>query len=277
MLIITFIVGFLMGIANLIPGVSGGTMALIGGIYDRLISSINAMTALKINRETIFFLLKLLTGIVIAIFGFSPLMNHAVENIPGYTYGCFIGLVAGSVPFVLGRRTRGKKRNYLFIVLGIVLVVFLAFSANNPEQLNESNELSHSVGLLIYDGLAGFVGAASMILPGLSGAFVLLIMNEYVRILNALSSMDYSILFATGIGILLGIIFISRLLKNLLKKYPSETFSFLAGLMIGAIPDLAIRAGVYPEVAFNVFIGAVVGLIISFLLSRAGKTNRSKI
>ncbi|MFW6119518.1 MAG: DUF368 domain-containing protein [Petrotogales bacterium] len=265
-----------MGIANLIPGVSGGTMALIGGIYDRLISSINAVTTFNIDRDIVFFLLKLIAGIVIAIFGFSYLMNHAIENIPGYTYGCFIGLVGGSIPFVLKRRTRGRSSNYLFIVFGIVIVVFLAVFSHTSEMTDKTNQLSHSFGSLIYDSVAGFFGAASMILPGLSGAFILLIMNEYVRILEAISSLDLLILTFAGAGILLGIVFISRLLKRLLTKHPSKTFSFLAGLMIGSIPDLALRAGNYPQVTFDVIVGAIFGLLLSVLLSRAGKRSKGR-
>ncbi|MEA2067194.1 MAG: DUF368 domain-containing protein [Thermotogota bacterium] len=277
MLIISFIVGLLMGIANLIPGVSGGTMALIGGIYDQLISSINSVTSLKINRDAVFFLLTIISGIIIAIFGFSHLINLAIKRIPGYTYGCFIGLVAGSTPFVMKRRTKGKKSNYLFMLMGIVLVVLLAFTAGNPEKVNETGEVTHSVGSLVYDSIAGFFGAASMILPGLSGAFILLIMNEYIRIVNAVSSMDLLILLFTAIGIFLGIILVSRLLKKLLVKFPSETFSFLAGLMIGSIPDLALRAGTYPEVAFRVLGGTLFGLLMSFFLSKAGQRNNEEI
>jgi len=263
-----------MGIANLIPGVSGGTMALIGGIYDRLISSINAIVALKINREIVFFLITVVSGIAISIFAFSHLINMAIESIPGYTYGCFIGLVTGSIPFVMKRRTKGKKSDYFFIVLGVVLVVFLSFYASKPEKIGETSKVSHSIGSLMYDSIAGFFGAASMILPGLSGAFILLIMNEYVRIVNAVSSLDVIILLFTGAGILLGIVFISRLLKKLLTKFPSETFSFLAGLMIGSLPDLALRAGIYPEITFSVIIGAFFGLLMSFLLSKAGQRNK---
>jgi putative membrane protein len=262
-----------MGIANLIPGVSGGTMALIGGIYDQLISSINSVASLKKNRDAVFFLLTIIAGITISIFGFSHLISMAMERIPGYTYGCFIGLVGGSIPFVMKRRTKGKRSNYLFMLLGIVLVVLLTFTAGDPGKVNETGEVTHSIGSLVYDSIAGFFGAASMILPGLSGAFILLIMNEYERIVNAVSSMDILILLFTAVGIFLGIILISRFLKKLLVKFPSATFSFLAGLMIGSIPDLALRAGTYPEVAFRVLGGTLFGLLMSFFLSKAGQRN----
>lgn len=257
-----FIIGTLMGIANLIPGVSGGTIALLGGIYNRFISALADFTSFKFDKREVFFILKVVIGIGTGIIAFSKLMEMALIEIPGFTYGIFAGLVVGGLP-VIRKKIKGRSIPIaVFFFSGITLVIVMTILELQFANLVTGDILAHSAANFSYDILAGFFGAAAMVLPGLSGAFVLLIMGEYHRVISALNNMDVIILLFVAIGVILGIALIARLLKVLLKRYWSQTFSFLFGLMVGSLPGLIIKSA-----AENRWIQTITGLLIGALLS----------
>ncbi|MDD5683449.1 MAG: DUF368 domain-containing protein, partial [Mesotoga sp.] len=134
----------------------------------------------------------------------------------------------------------------------------------------------HGAISLVYDTVAGFFGASAMVLPGLSGAFILLVMGEYARAISAIKSFDLVIIAFIGVGVILGVLFVSRLLRYLMKKFRSETFAFLLGLMIGSIPDLITRPGKNTDLTLIVS-GVILGVLVSYLLALLEKRNKIQV
>ncbi|MBN2220335.1 MAG: DUF368 domain-containing protein [Kosmotogaceae bacterium] len=264
------LVGILMGLANLIPGVSGGTIALLGGLYERFVGSISSVSAFKTRKEDVVFLIKIFVGIVIGIFGFSAIIDISLSKVPSLMYGIFSGLVIGGIPVVFKRIEKFDSSSFSSLIVGcfFVYLVSVLDSGSGKEAV-----LNHNVMNLMYDFVAGFFGAAAMVLPGLSGAFILLIMGEYTRAIAALRNFDFVIILFIGVGVIIGIVFVSRLMKFLMKRFRSQTFAFLMGLMIGSLPDLFTRPGSNSNVLQIVF-GVVSGLAVSYLLSIFEKRNR---
>ena len=257
-----FLIGVLMGLANLIPGVSGGTIALLGGIYNRFVSVIADFTDFKIRKTDVFFMMKIVIGIAVGLLAFSRLMEFSLEKFPSFTYGLFGGLVLGGLPVLRWRVTGWNRSTAISFVAGISLVLMMTFFEFVFVQQAGVIVLEHSIGKFAYDVLAGFLGAAAMVLPGLSGAFVMLIIGEYQRAIIALNEFDVAVLIFIGVGVIVGISFIARLLKYLLKNRENQTFSFLFGLMMGSLPGLVFKNG-----AETNWINATTGLLIGTLLS----------
>jgi len=266
-------VGVLMGLANLIPGVSGGTIALLGGLYERFVGSISMLTALAFRREEMLFLIELVVGMIIGIFGFSALIDLSLSTVPSLMYGIFTGLVMGGVPVVFRRVEKLGISAFLSLAAGVAIVILISLLSPGAEGVALTD---HGAINLIYDVVAGFFGASAMVLPGLSGAFVLLVMGEYTRAISAIRSFDLVIIAFIGAGVILGVLFVSRVLKYLMKEFRSETFAFLLGLMIGSIPDLITRPGRDNDLALIVA-GVVLGVIVSFLLTLLEKRNRIQV
>ena len=280
--------GMVIGVANIIPGVSGGTMALVLGIYDRLIAAIGHFRArsfmelrdaLKVSERTaalrrfaeqhdLLFLLLLALGALVGIFGFSHLLEYLLDIHPGPTFGFFFGLVGTSVivPYSLLRR---KSWRELVAALIAVLVTvglsqlktsrdpvearaqepsreiparFPAISSPasfeeaagpSPAPATESPGPSYA-----FFFLAGAVAAAAMILPGVSGSFILLLFGVYFDVLRALTNLDAAVLAVFGLGCVVGLVVFVKFLNFLLARYYSPTMAFLAGLMVGSLWSL---------------------------------------
>ena len=272
MLYVVFI-GVLMGLANLIPGVSGGTIALLGGLYERFVGSISMLTTLKIRREEMLFLIELVVGMVIGIFGFSALIDLSLSTVPSLMYGIFSGLVIGGIPVVFKRIEKLGISALLSLAAGVAIVVLISLLSSRTGGVALTD---HGAINLVYDVVAGFFGASAMVLPGLSGAFILLVMGEYTRAISAIKSFDLVIIAFIGIGMILGVLFVSRLLKYLMKEFRSETFAFLLGLMIGSIPDLITRPGKNTDLTLIVS-GVILGVFVSYLLTLLEKRNNIQV
>lgn len=259
-----FLRGLFMGTADIMPGVSGGTVALITGIYERLIHSIS-----KINFEFVKPLLKgnfqesktilkkevdfelfipLLLGIGIAILSMSQLMQFLLTNYITYTYAFFSGLILASAYIVYTEIDGFSVKNFIFGIIGFVFAFI--FVGLNPIQAN------HSLLIIFF---SGFVAICAMILPGISGAFVLLLLGQYEYMINALNkfSINEIITFVVGAG--LGILSFSRILDYLLKNHESITMSFLVGLMLGTLrmPYQKISIADNSAIIFSVLLGII--------------------
>ena len=262
------VVGFLMGIANLIPGVSAGTVALLGGVYDKLIHAISDFLSLKLSKGELLFLIEIVVGIVVGLVGFSHLVETAIVKFPSVTYGVFTGLVIGGIPFVFSQTGNRRKSHWLNFFIGVFLVILLSLPGEATKEAGK-NILEHSPAKLSYDIFAGMIGSSSMILPGVSGAFILLLLGEYHRAIAAINALDVYVILTIGFGIILGIALISKMLNMLLERKRTATFMFLAGLMSGSIPDLLLR-----PVVFNfaqILMGISAGIVFSLYFSRIGK------
>jgi putative membrane protein len=234
---IHIIKGAIMGAANVIPGVSGGTMALVMGIYERLINSINQLNfnTLKkifITRDfksfakdtDLFFLISITVGIFLSIFSLSILLEFLFESHKILVLSYFFGLIFASVFFVGKTIKKYTPLSILLFLIGFLIaggMVFISPSSNNS-----------SFFFLI---ISGAIAMCSMILPGLSGSFVLLLLGNYELIICAINDLNFSILIPFGIGALLGLILFAKLLQFIFKKFRNNTISLLTGFIFGSL------------------------------------------
>lgn len=232
----TVFYGIAMGVANIIPGVSGGTIAFILGIYDKLTSSIgNFFTCTKKERkEYLKFLIPLFLGIGVGILIFAKIIEILYKIYPQPTSFFFIGLIIASIPIIL-KENKGKinKNSIISLAMGILVVLgFLMF--REPESINQ---LRTNFNLLYYMKLflCGAFAAAAMIIPGISGSMLLLILGEYYNILSFINGMKIIPLIFVALGILVGIILCSKLITYLFLNYKNATIYGILGLIIASI------------------------------------------
>jgi putative membrane protein len=232
--------GLCMGSADVIPGVSGGTIALITGIYEELIQAIRSIDPAVLKKiltldfkgalahTHIRFLISLLMGIGIAIFSLARLMNYLLHHQPVYTWSLFFGLIAASIVVV------GRQINNWWGVAGISFIAGTAAATLIVSLIPVTTPET-----LWFVFLCGLVAICAMILPGISGAFILLILGKYEFITATLKNPflphNALIIAVFGTGCVIGLMGFSRVLNYLLKKFHNLTIAFLTGLMTGSI------------------------------------------
>lgn len=279
--LVLLIKGFIMGIANIIPGVSGGTLALTLGIYEDFISSItHFFSNLKKNIK---FLFPVFIGIGLSLLTMSNVISKCFDKFPIPTTLFFMGLVIGGLPMLIDRvkDTKEKKQvsSYIILLSTFALVMVLAFSdyifGSGLGDVNLSN--IGGIGYLILF-LVGIIAAATMVIPGVSGSLVLMLLGYYFPIINAIKefthfdnlSSNFIILMFFGLGVLIGIVLIAKLIEWLLKKYEAKTYFGVIGFIIASV--IAIPVSVYntvesinyslPQLLIGIvvlFIGGIVG------------------
>ncbi len=234
--IILFLKGMAMGAADVVPGVSGGTIAFISGIYKELIDSISninfgLIVTLKKEGFKAFwkkananFLASILAGIFISALSVMHLMHYLLENHPIQIWSFFFGLVAASIIFV-GKQI--KKWSPLAVMLFII-------SAIGAFLITKMNIIDSSESLL-YLFLCGAIAICAMILPGISGSFILVLLGAYSAISTAVHNMEIKKLLVFFIGCIVGVLSFSRLLKWLFSKYENTTLVILTGFILGSL------------------------------------------
>jgi putative membrane protein len=278
-----FFTGLTMGIADLVPGVSGGTIAFVFGIYDELLYSIKLVTGripkliLTGNFKQAFllipfyFLIPLFFGLASAIFGFVQVVSFLLETQPIMLWSFFFGLVLGSC-FIISRRiTKWTIKRFLLLVLGFIITYII-------------------VGLPSIGGseapivlfATGAIAITAMILPGISGSLIMVSLGQYEIIINAVAERDFLVLIIFAAGAIAGLALFVRLLTWLMKNYHSAVIAFLIGVMFGSLrrvwpwQDININGvtnNVLPSISLSVLwpiILAVIGFIIVFILERIG-------
>lgn len=228
--------GFLMGLANLVPGVSGGTMILAMGLYERFIESVSNVTRFKLSRPTVQFCLLLGAGLVVAILSLSGPFVWLVREHRWVAYSLFVGMTLGGVPALLALARPFKMAEVLCFVVGLGLMLAVAFGLRDTV-------LSPSIGVLL---IVGAAASASMILPGVSGSYILLILGLYDVVWSAVRPEalksdlrgSLELLIPLGIGVVLGIGLLSNILRVLLARSPRPTHAALLGLLLGSIVGL---------------------------------------
>ncbi len=235
--VVYFIKGMGMGIANIIPGVSGGTIALITGIFERLINALKSIDlhALKLlfsgkwkafsGKTDLYFLVAVFSGAIVAIVLLAKIFGYLFDEYPVYIWSFFFGLILASVYFVGKTVERWRFSVYLFFLLGTVIAVLFTFFT--PATQNDG---------FFYLVICGVVAVCSMILPGLSGSFVLILMGNYQLVaIDAINNRDVTILFPVLIGAVLGLIGFSHLLSWVFKKFRDQTIAALTGFILGSL------------------------------------------
>ena len=279
--ILLVIKGFVMGIANIIPGVSGGTLAIILGIYEQFISSISHF--FKNIRENIKFLLPILIGIVLSIISMSNVIDYSYKHYPIPTTLFFVGLVLGGIPLLYGK-VKGKKdssllSNIIIFLITFSLVIFMAFADKifNTGSISFSNMSVFSYILLF---IVGIITSATMVIPGVSGSLVLMLLGYYYPIIKLIKNLskfqnlstNLPILIVFGLGVLLGIILISKLIEYLFKKHQTKTYYGVLGFIFASIAAIPISTVKEVSLSFNIIhilIGVVmlvIGIITSYKL-----------
>ena len=263
--------GFILGIANVIPGVSGGTLAITLGIYERLLSVINHFKD-KL-KENIKFILFLLIGIVIAILVFSNIIGFCLEKYPFATILFFIGIILGGLPTLFKKVKNTVNLSNLiifFITFGIVMILTFIRPDNNEVSLDSLNIIK-IIGLFF----SGAIASASMLLPGISGSFVLMLFGYYKPIINSIRELtkfnnlmhNIIVLGFAGIGILLGIFIAARLIEWLLKKYEVKTYYGIIGFVIASIISIFITAVSNPIGTIEIIVGILL-LLTGILVAK---------
>lgn len=229
--------GIAMGAADVVPGVSGGTIAFISGIYEELLNSISSINVglLKTLRKDGFkvawkqlngnFLLTLLIGIAISLVSLAKVISWLLENQPVLLWSFFFGLVLASVLYMAKQITKWNIASVGLLVLGTLLAYWI--TTLNPLV----SENSSPVFLL----LSGAIAICAMILPGISGSFILLLLGAYKPIIDAINNRDVKTILLVGTGAVIGLLTFSRVLKWLFKYYKNATLSVLTGFIIGSL------------------------------------------
>lgn len=263
--ILLILKGFIMGIANIIPGVSGGTLAIILGIYEKLINILSCFW--KNIKENLKFIIPLLIGVAIALIGGSYIIDWGLDKYPIATMMLFIGLVLGGIPFIYIKIH--KKYSVLnvsiFIIIAAIVILISLLNTNRTVSLDNISFL-----LIIRLMFVGMIAAATMIIPGVSGSLTLMNLGYYEGIIKALKGLtdisqlghNIAILLPFGIGVIIGLVLIARLIKWLLKRFPVQSYFGILGFVIASIVCMLIKIDYT-----NIKVGEI---IVGFVLLIAG-------
>ena len=266
--------GFILGIANIIPGVSGGTLAMTMGIYEDIIKSISSI--LKTPKKSLKLLLYLGIGAALSILILSKLLNYTLTNYAFATTLFFIGLIVGGFPLLL-KKAKGHKVSlgYLLSFLSTTSLVIILRLLQRTENTVSLNNISLFTMIILL--LVGMLAASTMVIPGVSGSFVLMLIGFYKPILNTISNItkfnllghNLLILVPFGIGVLLGIVITAKLIEYLLKKYEIYTYYGIYGFILASILVLILnvynKATGIPEVVIGILL-VLLGTFIGYKL-----------
>ena len=273
-----FFKGVFMGIADAIPGISGGTIALLLGIYEELISTISGLnfgliTKLKNNGFKSFweslngnFLITLVLGIGISLILFVKISANLLTSHPLYVWSFFLGLILATV-YVIYKLI--ESWNLVNIISTLLMIAFSIILTS--DSLNISDDTN-----LFYILICGIIASSAMILPGISGSLILVILGVYKILVEALDNLDFKIISSFIVGAVIGVISFSKILKWLFKNYKSLAYSIILGLVIGSIEKIwpwnkSFSAELSNLDLFLSISLVILGFIIVFLLEKTKK------
>jgi len=269
--------GMLIGIANIIPGVSGGTMAVSMGIYDRLISCISH--PFKDFKNNLLFLIPIALGMGIAIIASAFGIDYLLEIFPLQTNLLFIGLIMGSLPTIYGKVKTVTMRVGHILATAIFFAVVVGMAMLNGSGGSYAN-LEPTVTGVILLFLVGILASATMVIPGVSGSMMLLLLGYYNSILDTIKeffvsvmSLDFSGIFATvlllapfGIGVLAGMVAIAKMIEVIFARYPFYAYWGIIGLLFGS-PIAILMVGTFYEVTMAGIVTGIIALACGLFIS----------
>lgn len=269
--------GIVMGIANIIPGVSGGTMAVSMGIYDRLIHCLTHL--FKEFKESMKFLIPIFLGIGIALVGLSFIIEPAFAYFPLQTNCLFIGLIVGGLPAVW-QKVKGKGIKISYIVPFVLFFAVVVGMAAIGEKEGTAADLSFSVWSVIRLFAVGIIASATMVIPGVSGSMMMLLMGYYNPIVaaiknfvTALAAFDMAgilegcgILVPMGLGIVVGIFAIAKVIEIIFEKFPIQAFWAIIGLIV-ASPIAIFLLGDVGAITVIGILTSIVTFAVGFLVA----------
>jgi len=240
--------GLLMGLANLVPGLSGGTMLLAVGVYPEVVRSVAEVSTFRFRAKSVVLLTCVIGAALLAIASFAGVVKDLVVDHRWIMYSLFIGLTLGGAPLLWRMLRPINAAAVIASIAGILAMVGLVLAQSSMAPAGAADDSRHIL-LLV---LAGAAGGAAMILPGISGGYLLLVLGQYVLILTAIDSARHAVtgrdwallgdamwvLVPVGSGVIIGIVGVSNLVKFLLERFPKATIGFLLGLLLGAVVGL---------------------------------------
>ena len=286
--LVDVIKGMLVGVANVIPGVSGGTMMVSMGIYEKIIGVVNNL--FKDIKKSILTLLPIGIGLVLGVVVFSFIIPFCLEEFPFPTCFCFIGLILGGVPAIIkpakeSLAKEGKKINVGHIVIFTALFALaVGMAAMNETETNSANFELTPIFMIILLAV-GVISAATMVIPGVSGSLVLMILGFYGGIMSSISgfissvlAFDWGAIFhytgilaPFGIGVIVGIFAVAKLIEWLFAKYPSYTYGGILGLIVASPVAIIIKMGNKNINLFTVGLGIVLLVVGTWFTYWFGK------
>jgi len=254
----TIFYGLCLGISLLPPGFSVATMAMILGIYEDLIALLNDLFSPKM-KQALKPLISLGIGVVIAIAVFASLIRASIANFPYQTNFLFIGLIIATVPLIYKQadvKANFKLKHCIFLIVAFAITASFAFSGNLTlvDLDGDMNVLK-----VLYLMFAGALVSSSMILPGLSGALMLLLIGAYYFLLESINSVNLVVLSCVAVGGVIGLIVCGRLIKHLIENNETTLYSVSMGLVLGSIPVI-LSDGV-PTGAFDISSSLILGMV----------------
>ena len=278
--LILFFKGVFMGIADAMPGISGGTIALLVGIYEELVNTISRLnlhiiSEFKIRDFNSFwkkingnFLITLILGISISLISFVKVSASLLENYPLFVWSFFLGLIFATIYVIFKLINKWYLTNFIILFFCIFFSVYISSFT-----VDVTNEIS-----LPYIFISGIIASSAMILPGISGSLVLVILGVYTYMIKSLDNLELVVIFTFIFGSLIGLLSFSKILKYLFKNYRDLTYTMMLGLVIGSIEkawpwnkELAVEIS-----NLNMFFSislVIFGLIIVLLVERLKKQN----
>lgn len=276
---INILKGFAMGTSDLVPGVSSGTIALLLGIYNQFIASISGIFSRRF-WPSFTFLIPIIIGMLLAMGSLSNLFNYLLSQHHIPTMFFFGGLIIGIVPYLLkisNYKTSFTTKHYMMVIAGIAILIVITLMNNGDKHAGET--LTLSTGLIIKYFIAGMCASSAMLLPGISGSFMLLVFGVYGTVMLAISEVvklnftGLPILLAVGFGVLAGFIISSKIIQYFLTHHKLMTFALIIGFVVGSL------FAVFPGLPTNIvmwFVSLVVfiiGFIVSLTLGRITAEN----
>ncbi|CAI2987391.1 integral membrane protein [Staphylococcus aureus] len=276
---INILKGFAMGTSDLVPGVSGGTIALLLGIYNQFIASISGIFSRRF-WPSFTFLIPIIIGMLLAMGSLSNLFNYLLSQHHIPTMFFFGGLIIGILPYLLkisNYKTSFTTKHYMMVIAGIAILIVITLMNNGDKHAGET--LTLSTGLIIKYFIAGMCASSAMLLPGISGSFMLLVFGVYGTVMLAISEVvklnftGLPILLAVGFGVLAGFIISSKIIQYFLTHHKLMTFALIIGFVAGSL------FAVFPGLPTNIvmwFVSLVVfiiGFIVSLTLGRITAEN----
>lgn len=282
-----------MALADSVPGVSGGTIAFILGFYDKFITSLDKLVygKKKDKIEALKFLIKLGIGWLIGMVSAILLLTKLFESNIYEVSSLFLGMIVLSIPLIIKEEKKclkGKYYNIIYLIIGILIVSLITYFNPMSGEERVINITNLNIGLIIYMVVASMCAISAMVLPGISGSTLMLIFGLYVPVLTTIKEVMkfnfnyFKALLVFGIGVILGIVLVIKLVKIALEKYRSQTVYCIIGLMIGSLYAIVMGPTTLdvPKEAmtFNTFniLFFVIGILIIFGLEQLKRVLEKK-
>lgn len=276
--LVLIIKGFIMGIANIIPGVSGGTLAMTLGIYEQFISAISHL--LSKLKENLKFLIPVVIGMGLAIVTLSRVIDYSYNHFPLPTMLFFVGLVLGGIPMIYSKirnESKVKISNIVIFLIPFLLVLLMSVIGMFTTGIGEVNLAKLNVLEYIMLFFVGMIAAGTMVIPGVSGSLVLMLLGYYYPVLGLIKeitkfqNLGHNLIVALtfGLGIIVGIVVISKIIEFLFNKHEKKFYFGVFGFILASAPAIILSGIQEISIIINIpqVIAAIILLVLGFIIS----------